>query len=311
MEYNEEALNELDKYSTELNSLFGQSPPDEESLVQILTITTNEERQIIRGFYKESFGHDIQSDIKSSSLTKKLKTLCLDMFDTPPEYDARTLYDAIHSFITDENAIIEIFASRPKKHLDLVDLAYEKFFGKSLRNELEEKKDDFFDYLLCMMDNERPIEQTITGNEAYSYAKNCGEGGVKNYGKNAEEFKDVFVNKSREDLILIARAFYEYNGKNLYDEIDDKLSGKIKELLEGILFAVITPAEWFANKIHKALRGVVDEKELNRAIISRCDLDMYAIRDYYLMLFNQDLKTAIEGNTSGSYGQVLENLAQR
>lgn len=312
MEYTNESLGELSTKASILNSSLFSKPVDEETIVNLLSETSNEERQIIRGFYKTLFSTNIQSDLNKSSLSKKLKTLCLDMFDTPPEYDARELYDSFHSLINDENTITEIFSSRPKKHFDNVDHAYEKFFGKSLRDELKEKKDDYSDYLLAIMDTERPVEQTITGSEAYSNAQLLHDTGLKKFGKNVDLFKNVFLEKSREDLILIARAFFENYNKDLYDEIEDGLSGKMKKLLGGILYAVITPGEWFANKIHKAIRGIsIDEKELNRALISRSEIDMFAIRDYYLLIYNLDLSTDIENNISGNYGQVLVNLSQK
>ena len=57
------------------------------------------------------------------------------MFYSPYELDARLLNTAFHSFKTDTKLIIEIFASRPKWYLDLIDQEYKKLFKVTLRSD--------------------------------------------------------------------------------------------------------------------------------------------------------------------------------
>ena len=61
------------------------------------------------------------------------------MFDTSYEYEARKLYKALNSYANDENTIVEIFASRPKNLLEIVELAYKKFFKISLRDDVKKQ----------------------------------------------------------------------------------------------------------------------------------------------------------------------------
>ena len=159
------------------------------------------------------------------------------------------------------------------------------------------------------MDIERPLDQTISGKDAYNVAKELIKNGLKAYGTDVNMFKNVFVEKSREDLILISRAYYELNKKSLYDAIEADVPGKNRRLLKGLLFAVITPAQWFAKKCLKAIQGLGgDNNTLFRVLISRAEIDMYAIRDYYFMESNNDIKNAIADDTNGAYGQILVNL---
>ena len=111
-------------------------------------------------------------------------------------------------------------------------------------------------------------------------------------------------------MILISRAYYEKTQKNLYDAIEAEVPGKNRRLMKGILFAVITPAQWFAKKISKALQGLSgDYNTIRRVLISRAEIDMYAIRDYYLMDTNNEIKNDLEDDTNGAYGQILVNLS--
>ena len=308
-EYTKEELEDLKNKSIQFHNALFNKTIDENIIVDILSNTSNEERQIIRADYKKLYNHPIQNDI-NTKLTNKLHDISLDMFDTPYEYDARELHSALNTLTNDDNVVVEIFVSRPKNHLEIVDIAYKKFFKISLKEDIKKQgSKEFAQFLLAIMDCERPLEQTISGSDAYETANDLIKNGLKIYGTDVNLFKKVFVEKSREDLILISRAYYEVSKKSLYDAIEAEVGGKNRRLLKGLLFAVITPAQWFAKKCYKVIQGLGgDNNTLIRILISRAEIDMYAIRDYYYMDTNNDIRNDIEDDTSGAYGQILVNL---
>jgi hypothetical protein len=302
-------LEELKLKSTQFHDALFENPIDENTLIDVLTSTTNEERQLIRGFYKQSYNNPIQNDIKSQ-LQDRLRQMAIDLFDTPYEYDARELHTALNSLTNDDNVIIEIFASRPSAYLEIVDTAYNKFFKISLKDEIKKHtSEEFAEYLIALMEVERPMEQTISGSDAYEFAEELKNGELANIGTDVEKFKTVFVEKSREDLILISRAYYEKTQKNLYEAIEAEVPGKNRRLIKAILFAVITPAQWFARKISKVVQESGDYNTIRRVLISRAEIDMYAIRDYYYMETNNELRTDIQDENEDAYGQILTNLS--
>jgi hypothetical protein len=308
-EDNQIDLEELKLKSTQFHDALFGNPIDENILIDVLTSTTNEERQYIRGLYKQSYNNPIQNDIKSQ-LKDRLRQMAIDLFDTPYEYDARELHTALNSLTNDDNVIIEIFASRPSGYLEIVDTAYNNFFKISLKDEIKKHtSEEFAEYLIALMEVERPMEQTISGNDAYEYAEELKNGELANIGTDVEKFKTVFVEKSREDLILISRAYYEKTQKNLYEAIEAEVPGKNRRLIKAILFAVITPAQWFARKISKVVQESGDYNTIRRVLISRSEIDMYAIRDYYYMETNNELRTDILDENEDAYGQILTNLS--
>ena len=308
-EDNQIDLEELKLKSTQFHDALFENPIDENILIDVLTSTTNEERQYIRGLYKQSYNNPIQNDIKSQ-LKDRLRQMAIDLFDTPYEYDARELHTALNSLTNDDNVIIEIFASRPSDYLEIGDTAYNNFFKISLKDEIKKHtSEEFAEYLIALMEVERPMEQTISGNDAYEYAEELKNGELANIGTDVEKFKTVFVEKSREDLILISRAYYEKTQKNLYEAIEAEVPGKNRRLIKAILFAVITPAQWFARKISKVVQESGDYNTIRRVLISRSEIDMYAIRDYYYMETNNELRTDILDENEDAYGQILTNLS--
>ena len=308
----QEEVKNLEQMSIKFHDSLYRKKIDEETIVSILSTTSNLDRQIIRLFYKKKFPNLIQKDIQTQ-LSGDFGKLVLNLFDLPYEYDARELHRSLTSFSKDEKAIIEIIITRPRSHLILVQKIYKKFYNVSLKNDILNLSDKTFsEFLITILASNRPSGLTLKPNDAYNIAKDIIKNGIKQYGKNVNLFKQVFVDRSREDLIMISRAFYDLYKKNLYDVIDNEISGTNKKLIKDILFGLITPAQWFAKKAYKAMKGAgTDDKTLIRVIVSRAEIDMEDIRDYYFRDRNTDLRNDIDGDCSGAYGQLLMNLSEK
>ena len=154
-----------------------------------------------------------------------------------------------------------------------------------------------------------PKEKTLEINDAYNIAKDLDKNGIKEYGIKVDLFKEIFVDKSREDLILISRAYYNLYKKNLYNAIDNEIFGLNKILIKNILFGIIKPDEYFAKKIYKAMKGVGNDiRTIFRVIISRAEIDLNEIKDCYFRDRNTDLINDINSECPGAYGKILVNL---
>ena len=304
-----EEVKNLEAMSIQIHDALISKPIDEEAIINILSSTSNLDRQIIRFFYKKKFLNPIQSDIKSH-LSKELRDLVFNMFDLPYEYDARELHNAIASLNRDDKTLIEIITTRPRSHLILVQKIYKKFYNTSLKDDLLNLDDkNFAQFLLTILSSKRPKEKTLEINDAYNIAKDLDKNGIKEYGIKVDLFKEIFVDKSREDLILISRAYYNLYKKNLYNAIDNEIFGLNKILIKNILFGIIKPDEYFAKKIYKAMKGVGNDiRTIFRVIISRAEIDLNEIKDCYFRDRNTDLINDINSECPGAYGKILVNL---
>ena len=309
-------INELTEKAKLIKKALKSKLKNEKILINILHSTNNSERQIIRTCYKRLYNKPIQNDIKEE-LSNNFKELCLSMFDTPYEYDARELYKTLNSNPIKFENIVEIFSSRNKSHLNIVNQAYEQFFKKSLREDIQEKLTTKFNkFLLAIMDTPRREQKTIySNNDAYKLAKIIKEKNIQIF-DDENLFKNIFLEKSREDLILISRAFFELYEINLYDYIkslkDGKFEEKNKKLIKGILFAVINPSEWFSKKLKKAIIELnTDYDRLNRIIIYRSEIDLDIIKEYYLLNNGNELNTNFQLIPEDSYREVLTNLCMK
>ena len=100
--------------------------------------------------------------------------------------------------------------------------------------------------------------------------------------------------------------------KTLLQAVEKEFSLDSKKCLIAIIYGIFNPAEYFAKRINQAVKGLgTDDSSLIRIIISRYEIDMFKIRQYYKKLFGKDLINDIKDDTSGNYRKILVDLASR
>jgi hypothetical protein len=298
----------------ELNKLFKSKKIDYDAIFKIILSTDNFQRQVISDHISNNHSKSILILIEDK-LKGDLRDILTYMFYNPYELDARLLYKSFQGFRTDTKVIIEIFATRPKWYLELVDKEYERIYKRSLKSELEKKKNkDFYKFLLCLFNTERGEGKHMDISEGEKIVEEMKTKGLKAYGNNLELFKKVFVLPSREDFILIARIFFKNNPKkkNLYQAVDDQVGGDNRELLKALVYAVCDPSHYFAHCLKKAIVGLgTNTKTLNRILTCRSEIDMDVIRERYKGETNRELIDDIKGDCTGEYGKFLVELASK
>lgn len=299
---------DVEELTRSFHNALTSNPPNEDEIVRILKKTDSAERLQIRILYKKLYNCPVQKDI-SDELSYKLKEVCLALMDTIYEFDARELHRAFHTFINDNKIITEIFSSRSKEHLNFVDSAYYNFYGISLKDDVTKETSVTYGKLLnALISTRRPKECTINEEEARNIASEIKVKGLKAYELDIELFKNTFIKKSREDLALIAQAYYEYNKETLYDAMKNELKTPARRLFKAVLFANINSAEYFSKKIFKALQGLgTDIRTLCRALVFE-EHEMDLVREYYLKFRNSPLYDDVKEDCGGAYGDVLRNL---
>lgn len=299
----------------ELNNILTNPKINYDSLFSLITSSTNYDRQIMVQYYDYKYKKNL-FEVINKLFSSHLKDILTYFFYSPYELDARILNKSLHSFRKDEKAIIEIFVSRPQWYLQQVDQIYETLFKTSLKKDLEkEKKNDFYIFLRSMMDTPRDEKSTIFNEgEAESVANEINEKGMKNYGCKVDLFKNLFVKRSREDFIKIARAFKKIhkNNKTILDVVDAQVGSKTRGLIKGIIEYLASPSNFFAQCLKKSIVGLgTDNSTLNRVLVSRFEVDMSDIRDFYQRDTGRTLIEDIEGDTSGEYCKFACLLANK
>ena len=90
------------------------------------------------------------------------------------------------------------------------------------------------------------------------------------------------------------------------ETIDRLFSGDVKKIFKAITYALLSPSEYFAYRINKAIKSfMTNDNILIRVIVSRDEIDIERIKRYYKQQFKKDLYTTIQEETSGDYRNLL------
>lgn len=82
--------------------------------------------------------------------------------------------------------------------------------------------------------------------------------------------------------------------------------GDVKKVFKAIIYALLSPSEFFAFRINKAMKGfMINNNILIRTLISRDEIDIERIKKYYKQLYNQDLYATINEKIDGDYRNLL------
>jgi hypothetical protein len=306
-------IKKLEEKTDLLYNIFYAEPLNTDMLFDLFTRTSNYELQIMADEYQKKYETSVFEEINRVIQNKETKQVCIMLFYNYYELDARILHKALKEK-RDEKVIVEIFASRPYWFLQIVDEEYKRLYGISLKDELaKEKKTDFITFLQCIMTTPRSKTSSIKNEkQAGDAAQEIITKGLKNYGKDVELFKKLFVKSSREDLVAISREYKNMDKKkrNLYDAVDDACPKVTREIIKAIIYAVVLPAHYFAHLLKKSIIGLgTDEETLSRVLVTRHEVDMDLIRYYYKAETKNELIDDIKGDTSGTYMKILTKLA--
>ena len=283
-----------------------------DALISLVLSKNKRERFEIRNAYKSCFGKELLEDIKSA-LRGNFRRTVMDLFRTPQERDATYLYKAMKGAGTDDETVIEILCSRSNIELEKIKEEYLKLFNEDLEKRVtSETSGEYRKLLVTLLQCKRSENSMPNDSECKQIAEELYKAGEGKLGKDESIFNKVFALSSPPELFSINTFYSELSSKTLKEVVDKEYSGSLKLALNTILEAIISPSNYFARRVNKAVKGLgTNDKMLIRNILSRVGIDMKEIRDSYKNLFGKDMIQDIKEDTSGDYQKILINIASR
>ena len=282
---------------------------DENTIIEITLSHTSEERYQIREAYTSKFGHDLIEDLKKYTKSDLSETL-QSIYKEPIEYDADLLYKAMKGIGTNDDILIEVITFRSFEKLTKVKQKFQEKYSKDLISQVKsETSGEYRNGLVTLLEKERSTNNSPDLENCKRIAEELYKAGEGKIGTNDKVFVEYWTTLSGEELSLVGKEYHKDHAKTLINVVENEFSGKLKKLLINILYATLSPSEYFARQINKAIKGVgTDDTTLIRSIVSRMDIDMNLIKKYYKKLFKKDMASDIKGDTSGNYQKVLLHL---
>lgn len=205
--------------------------------------------------------------------------------------------------------LVEISCASSPHHLMAVRQVYGSLFECSLEEDIASTVS-------------LPLRKLLVGLvSSYRYDRQLVDSGIAN--SEASKLHEAIKMKELDHNHVVSilstrnifqlRATFECYKQNYGTSIDQDIkscgNGDLESLLTMVICCIETPEKHFAQVIKDSVIGLgTDEDSLNRAIVSRAEIDMTRIREEYSKLSKTSLKDDVIGDTSGDYKDFLLTL---
>ncbi|XP_055927703.1 annexin-B12-like isoform X1 [Argiope bruennichi] len=279
---------------------------DEKVIIDILTGHSNSQRQIIKKKYKTIYGRVLEEDIKSE-LGGHFEDVCLALLTPLAEYIVDSFYFAIKGLRTDEKCIIELLISLESMDLRYVKTVFKEKYNQDLDEFLISGLTGEIKSLVAMLiTKEREFYVEVDEELAEADAQHMANASLSKTWK-AEDFLISFLTTRNKPQLRAAVAVYEkITGHSFKQSIRNEFGGSVKHALLALVNCIENRPAFFASQLHDALNGPkTDDATLIRILVSRSEVDLADIYEWYHMKYDVDLCEAIYADTSGDYRTIL------
>ena len=282
---------------------------DEAALIKICANRTNSQRQAIKAAYKAAFGRDLIADLKSE-LHGKFEDAMIALFADPIEYDADQLREAMKGLGTNEDTLIEIIASRPPHILRAVKERYQQKYQRDIETDVKKETHGTLQHLLiALLQCNRSVNTNPNIDQCAQIAQEIYQAGEAKLGTDSSVFNKYFCSLSPMELACVAQQYHKLTGHTILQAIDKEFSGDSKKAFRTIVYATLSPSEYFATRVNDAIKGWgTKDHLLIRILITRDEIDMPQIKQYYKQLFGKDMVQAVKSDISGDYQKLMIEL---
>ena len=282
---------------------------DEAALIKICANRSNQQRQAIKAAYKAAFGRDLIEDLKSE-LHREFEDAMIALFTEPIEYDADQLRAGMKGMGTNEDTLIEIIASRTPQVLRLVKEKYKQKYKRDLEEDVKKETHGTLQHLLIsLLQCSRSVNTNPNPNQMAAIAQEIYKAGEAKLGTDESIFNKYFCTLSPHELAVMAQQYHKITGHTILDAIDKEFHGDSKKALKTIVYATLSPSEYFATRVNDAIKGWgTQDHLLIRILITRDEIDMPRIKQYYKQLYGKDMVQAIKSDISGVYQKLMIEL---
>ena len=284
-------------------------PKNLNTLIQIVTHRSNEQRQQIMQEYYHQYQINLHEEFLNN-LSGNFKETIISLFYTPTDYDCYQIYKAVDGLGTNEETLIEIISSRTNEELNKIKQRYPQMYQRDLVELIKSETSGHLQkILITLLQADRPCNIIPNEQVCEESAKRLydSQNGKKDNLYNS--FVYVFTQKSREELALICKIYYNIYNRTLLDVVESSFSGNGRRVLKAIIYSLLSPSEYFAYRINKALKGfITNDNTLIRILVSRDEIDSDRIKRYYYQLYGITLYEHVNQKTSGDYKNLLLSL---
>ena len=285
---------------------------NEQSIINTIITHSNSFRQQIKSAYKTKYNKDLSEDLKSE-LSGDFENAIIALLEPPVDYDVLEFHSAISGAGTDEDVLIEIISTRPSWVLQKIQHRYKTKYNTELIEDIKaDTSGNLQRLLLSLLQNERSDNTTPDKETCVAKAQALNNSGDGSWNDDDSVFNEILRTCSPMELAVISREYKRITGSTIIERINKEFKSDMKSIMETIVFAMVSPSEYFATRINNAIKGAgTDDKTLIRVLVSRSELDLKYIKHFYKKKYKTDMIDDIKSDCSGDYEDLLVELVSR
>ncbi|CAD5111749.1 DgyrCDS1028 [Dimorphilus gyrociliatus] len=204
---------------------------DESALIKVFASHSNLQRQEIASVFKQSYGKDLQEELKDEC-GGDFEDVLIALTTPSRLYEARLLRNAMKGAGTDEKVLIEVLATKANIEMKELKAIYEEEYkedDRKLEVDVEnETSGDFKCLLLSLLNADReeiPADEDVATEDA----TRLHEAGEARFGTDESEFNRILCLRSYDHLQLVLSKYEEMFGESLEDVVNNETSGSIQD----------------------------------------------------------------------------------
>ncbi|XP_053281936.1 annexin A2-B [Pleuronectes platessa] len=283
---------------------------DEQTLIDILTRRSSEQRKEIAFEYERLAKKDLPTALKGA-LSGPLEALMLGLIKGTAEYDASELKASMKGLGTDEETLIEIVCSRSNEEMLAIKRVYKDMFKKELEKDVAgDTSGDFLKLLLALVQTKRDEPSNVVDYEKIDDdARSLYEAGVKRKGTDVTTWISIMAQRSVPHLRKVFDRYKSYSPYDMKESIRKEVKGDLEKSFLTLVECFENRQLYFANRLNEAMKGKgAKEKVVTRILVSRCEVDLMKIRTEFKREHKRSLYQTIAEHTKGDYQMALLSL---
>uniref|UniRef100_A0A8C5BH44 Annexin n=1 Tax=Gadus morhua TaxID=8049 RepID=A0A8C5BH44_GADMO len=284
---------------------------DEAKFIMILGSRSVTHLKMVFDQYEKIAEKSIEDSIKSelSGDFERVMLAVVHCIRSVSMFFARRLYKSMKGLGTADNTLIRIMIARSE--IDMLDIreCFRLRYEKSLYNMI--KEDTSGDYKrtllqLCGGDDEPTLLPAVDFDPAAD--AQALRKAMKGFGTDEDIIIDIIARRSNAQRQEIRQTFKSLLGRDLMKDLKSELSKNLERLVIGLM---LTPAEFDAKMMRKAIEGVgTDEHALIEILVTRSNEGIQAMNAAYSSAYKKSLEGDIQSDTSGHFCRILTSLVQ-
>ncbi|MED6125577.1 hypothetical protein PIB30_069741 [Stylosanthes scabra] len=297
--------------SERLRKAFQGFGTDEKAIIMVLGHRNWRQIKEIRETYEKLYKESL-IDRLHSELSGDFRNGVIMWSKDPAERHAKLAYDALKvkwKGIKQLQILVEISCASTPNHLMHVRQAYCSLYDCSLEEHIVASVSPPLWKILVGLVSSYRYDKVIANLEvAKAEASKLHEAITK---KKLDDDHIVWILSTR-NVFQLRETFACYKqlyGNTLEQDIKNCGKGDLESLLNVVVCCIECPEKHFAKVVRDSVLGLgTDEDSLNRAIVTRAEIDLLKVRFEYAKTYNSSLDEDVIDDTSGDYRDFLMTL---